>query len=410
MRIVKFLLPVLIVAMGAGTYFYLKSNRSKPEPIKQVARLPVVGVQIVEKQRVLPSLTLFGQIEAPNNSVLSAGIAADVLEVFVLEGSTVDQGEQLVRLDQADTSLEILQRKAEIAEIEAQIESDRNRHNADKSALAREKELLGLIRKSVERARVMARASAGTEAQLDTALQQEQQQLLAIVQRQLSIDDFNSRQRQLQARLEKAQAALSRSQRDQARTLVIAPYPGRVIDVMVSQGDRTSPGQPLVQLYDDNRLEIRAQVPSRYIPTLRKVVGNGEVLGAKMIQAGLEVALTLHRLAASVTQGQGGVDAFFRAEVEPLPALGTTVEINLELPALEQAVVLSPDSLYGSDRVYRVEQGALRGLSVVRLGQRLDAAGRQQLIVDGTPFSPGDRIMNSRLPQAIEGLKVEARE
>lgn len=410
MRIAKFLLPILILAMGIGTYQYFKSSRGKPEPRGQAVRVPVVGVQVIDKQRIFPGLTLFGQIEAPNNSVLSAGISADVLEVYVLEGSAVNQGDPLVRLDDADTALDILQRKAEIAEIEAQIESDHNRHASDKSSLEREKALLSLIKKAVVRAATMVRSSAGTEAALDTALQQEQQQLLAITQRQQSIDDFSSRQKQFQARLEKARAALSRSLRDQGRTEVNAPYTGRVIKVMVSRGDRINPGNPLVQLYDDSQLEVRAQVPGRYVPRLQDVIDNRKILHATLVESGRSVKLKLDRLSASIAQGQGGVDAFFRTVEGALPVLGKTVQINMELPAIDQAVALSPDSLYGSDRVYRIEEGVLRALTVSRLGQRIDDNGYQQIIVDGSPFSTGDRVMNSRLPQAIDGLKVDTRE
>ena len=107
--------------------------------------------------------------------------------VSVRKGDAVAVGDVMVRLDDADVALQILQRKASIAEIEAQIESDRLAYGADQELLSREQELLALSRKAVERARTLARTRAGTEATLENALQQEQQQLLAITQRQLKI-------------------------------------------------------------------------------------------------------------------------------------------------------------------------------------------------------------------------------
>ena len=370
----------------------------------------MVSVEVVKKVSASPSLTLFGQVEAPSNSVLTAAVSADVLEVLVLEGSKVKAGDRLVRLDNTDVSLEILQRKAELIEIEAQLESDRKRHEADKLALTREQALLSLSRKAVDRSRTLARTSAGTEANLDSAIQQEQQQLLAITQRQLSIDDFESRQKLWLARLQKAEAALEKSELDLARTEIKAPYAGRVIKVMVSEGDRTTVGAQLVQLYDDARLEVRTQVPSRYLPALQQVIDSAGTLRAEMSNNGHSVALELDRLSASVTPGQGGVDAFFRIREGTLPALGTTVEIGLDLPVLDQVVLLSTDALYGADRVYRVQDDTLRSLKVRRLGQRQGPDGRPLMILDGKSFESEDRVLSSRLPQAIDGLRVKTKQ
>jgi len=410
MRLLKFLLPVLVLAMGAGGYHYFKKNRVEPEPIVSRVRPPVVAAKEVRKDSVAPQLTLFGQVEAPRNSILTAGIAADVLEVAALEGSAVSVGDVLVRLDDIDVALESLQRKAEISEIEAQLESDLKRYAADKASLANEKSLLALSRKAVERNRTLARSSAGTEATLDTALQQEEQQKLSITQRQLSIDDFASRQKLWQARLEKAEAVYQRTLRDQQRSTIKAPFGGRIVKVMVSAGDRTSAGTQLVQLYDDQQLEIRAQIPSRYLPALQQALDLSEVLSARMLSNNDSINLSLHRLSSSVAQGQGGVDAFFRAPGERFPALGKTVEVALTLPLLNNVITLSPDALYGADRVYRIKDDTLEAVMVKRLGQTFDQDGRQQLIVDGAVFADGDKVLSSRLPQAIEGLKVEIRE
>ncbi|MEJ2178518.1 MAG: HlyD family efflux transporter periplasmic adaptor subunit [Gammaproteobacteria bacterium] len=276
--------------------------------------------------------------------------------------------------------------------------------------MTRELALLSLSRKAVDRSRTLARTSAGTEANLDSAIQQEQQQLLAITQRQLSIDDFESRQKLWLARLQKAEAALKKSELDLARTEIKAPYAGRVIKVMVSEGDRTTVGAQLVQLYDDARLEVRTQVPSRYLPALQQVIDSAGTLRAEMSNNGHSVALELDRLSASVTPGQGGVDAFFRIREGTLPALGTTVEIGLDLPVLDQVVLLSTDALYGADRVYRVQDDTLRSLKVRRLGQRQGPDGRPLMILDGKSFESEDRVLSSRLPQAIDGLRVKTKQ
>lgn len=407
MRVLKVILPLLVLAAGIGAFQYFKASKDKPERVQSEVKPAVVTVQTVSKAPVSPTLTLFGQVEAPNNATLSAAITAEVIGVSVLEGSAVQAGALLVELDATDVNLEILQRRAEGAEIEAQVESEEKRLAADRAALEREKALLAISRRAVERNRTLARSSAGTEANLDAARQQEEQQKLAITQRQLAIDDYDSRQRLLKARLDRASAALKRAQRDLGRTRVLAPFSGRVIDVMVSLGDRTSPGSQLVQLYDDSQLEVRTQVPSRYLPSLQSVIDSGQRLTAALFGNGNSATLELVRLAASVAQGQGGVDAFFRVVEGRLPTLGKTVEVALTLPPIDNVVSLSADSLYGSNRVYVVEEGVLRSRKIRRLGERTDENGELRLIVSGSTFEDNEQVLSSRLPQAIDGLRVE---
>ena len=142
----------------------------------------------------------------------------------------------------------------------------------------------------------------------------------------------------------------------------------------------------MVRLYDSHNLEVRAQVPGRYIPTLQQAVDAKAPVAASVRRNGKIVNLGLDRLSASVATGQGGVDVFFRAESGLLPVLGTTVEVNLVLPPLADVVAVNPDALYGDNRVYIVEEGRLRSIEVRRLGHRLDDAGRQVLLLDGEPF------------------------
>ena len=69
--------------------------------------------------------------------------------------------------------------------------------------------------------------------------------------------------------------------------------------------------------------------------------------------------------------------------------------------------MLSPDALYGRDRVYQVRDNALQSRTVRRLGQLNDEQGRRMLIVAGDGFEAGDQILSSRLPQAVNGLQIK---
>lgn len=413
MRIVKFLLPLLVVAAGVGMFWWLTVTAKPPEPLRPEVRAPAVSVRVAEKVTASPTLRIFGRVEAPTLSVLTAAVEADVLEVAVLEGDAVRRGQVLVVFDDVDAALELRQRRSELADIEAQLESDRIKLQSDRSALKTEQSLLALQHKAVERAAQLARSKAGSEAALDQARQDEERQRLAVIQRRQSIDDFPARRRQLQARRDRAEAALMRAERARERTRVAAPFSGRITEVMVSEGERVNLGGQLLQLYDESQLELRAQVPSGYLPALRQALAAGRTVTAVVLErerlgrGQQPIELVLHRLSAQVEAGRGGVDAFFRARRGRLPVPGGTLEINLRLPPLDNVVLLSPDSLYGGERVYLVRGDVLQSSPVRRLGRLSDGRSEALLIVDGSDFEDGDLILDSRLPQAINGLKVQ---
>ena len=402
MKIVKFILPLLILGLGVGGFMHFNSSTKTPEQLERTVRVPIVDAGVIEKQTVSPTLTLYGQVETPNLSTLTASIEADVQQVLVLEGQSVNKGQLLIVMDRRDSELELVQRRAEVAEIEAQIDSDHTRHAADQQALEIEKALLAITAKEVARARTLAQSSAGTQATLDTALKDEQRQQLAITQRHQSIGDFAPRQRLWKARLDKARAALRRTQQDIGRSRIVAPFSGRIVEVMVSPGDRRARGGPLVQLYDDQQLEIRAQVPSQQIRHLRTALENHQRIHARILESG--IPLTLDRLSSHIAEGQGGLDAFFRSD-QPLPELGRTVSLLLSLPEIDNAVLVGLNALYGNRQVYLIEEGTLHSREIGLLGQRQDKTGTF-LILDGTDFQAGELILQSRLPQATDGLEV----
>ena len=403
MRVIKFILPLLIVAFGAGIFVYLNSGKSESPPLEQRSRPPIVSVQTIEKGSVAPTVRLFGQVETPSLVTLTAGIEADVTHVRVREGNRVEHGQVLVELDRLDSELAVLQRQADVAEIRAQLDSDSKRHAADLNALASEKILLEIARKEVERAQKLMNNRAGTAANLDIVLKAEQRQLLAMTLRRQSIDDFSSRQQLWQARLDKAEAALQSAMRDLARSRVAAPFAGRVVQVTVSPGERVQRGRQLLQMYDDTQLEIRTQVPNRYVTQLKQALNADLPIRAQVYETGTEVLLD--RVAASVDRGQGGVDAFFRTD-QPLPELGRTLELELQLQPIADAVLLDTDALYGSNRVYLVRDQQLHSMPIQQLGERR-VAGERLLVIDGAGFDNGDQILSSRLPQAIDGLAVK---
>ncbi len=405
----KILLPILVLLIAAGGFFYLLNTKPESRQIEVTEQEWVVTTKAVNLTAQQPALNLYGRIESPREVRLSAALNADVVHVNVLEGQTVTAGQLLVQLDDSDAKLDVAQRQADVADASSQIASENRRYQADQESLKHEQELLRLAKREVERAQRMASTKVGSEAGVDDALKQLRQQSLAVTNRQLAIDDHAARLAQYEARLARAQSALDMAKRDLERTSVVAPFAARISAVHVSPGDRVRNGDVLVELFDREQVEVRTQVPNRYLPALRNALRRDGTVAGTVSLDGNTISIRLDRLASRIDQSRGGVDAFFRIEDSKTDIeLGRTVSASVTLPSVDNVVALPFEAMYGNDRVYKVTDGRLLGVNVTRVGETADVDGVPLILLQSDALQNGDEVVTSQLPNAVEGLRVRS--
>ncbi len=403
----KWLLPLLFIALAALTFQLLVASRPQPPSQPVPERTWSVATITAAAATHQPELTLYGKVEAPYMTTLSASVTAFVSAVNTAEGRQVAADELLVRLDPHDVNLLLAQRRAELDNVRARIAAERLRHQADQEALLIEQQLLALAERAVSRFENLARRQVGSENQLDDARRSYQQQALALSSRRLAIADHPHRLQQLLAELQRNAALLESAELDLARTRIQAPFAARIARLQVAPGDRVRSGDPLLSLYSLDRLEVRAQIPSRWLATIRSALARGDLRA----QARLEeqrVPLRLDRLAGEVDGGRAGVDALFaisgrEAALEP----GRALTLSLRLPPVSNSFALPPQALYGVDRIYRVTDGRLEAVRVQRIGDRRSAAGEPLILITSDALRSGDRVLVTQLPNAIHGLRVK---
>ena len=404
-RIVRIALPLLILAAGVGGMTALVKSKPEREPLGAEEPSWPVAIAAIEPGTVTPQLVLFALVDSPRVTHLSSAVTADVVEVDVLEGEEVLLDDRLVALD--DREIRLAQRDAEMAGFEADLEHETLRHRNNLAALKHEEALLELTRREVARARDLAERKVGSQASLDKVRRDEERQMLAVEQRRLAIREHDSRRKQIEAKLARTTAQQSQAMLDLERTRVYPPFAGRITEVFVSPGDRVRPGDRLVTMFDSDMLELRAQIPLRYLPVVRAALDRGESLAARARVDGQEVHAGLHRLTARVDRGSGGADGLFRVtQGGAWLQLGRTVEIVLGLPAVEDAVAVPREALYGTDRVFVLDGERMRSVKVERLGETHPDDGDSRVILRSPGLKLSDRLIVTHLPNAIDGLKV----
>lgn len=400
-------LPVFILTLAMGGFALLWMTRSPTLPVPVEEKAWRVSVVEIVPGRYAPDLLLYGTVEAPRRASLRTAVNADVAEVPTAEGRQVSAGEPLVILDDREIELVLRQRLADLAEIEALIDSEQQRHQSDLIALKRERALLDLAKKEVTRAEDLYQRKLGSQSLLDEARQALERQALSLNTRQLAVDEHPARLAQLEARRARALALTNQAQLDLQRTRITAPFSGRIIRVPVAPGDRVRVGDLLVEAYPLAALEIRAQIPFPHLSAVRAALTEGNDLTATGQVDDCPLRAVLDRLAGEVSEASGGMEALFRIQkgAECLVP-GRLLSLLVSLPAQDDLVELPFEALYGLNRVYRLENGRMAAVAVKRIGEHRAADGTMRVLVKSPRLQAGDQIITTQLPNAVTGLKV----
>lgn len=399
--------PLLIIGAVATVITLMFAFAPSPQKKEEVRQDSLVDTLTVTPSTLAPTLTLFGRVESPYTTTLSAATATFVDEVIALEGQRVEKDELLIQLDSTDAQLILTQREADLMDVKAQVNQQTRQHQSNETALTLEKELLQLADKSADRYENLVRKNVASDTQRDDALQSAKRQALSVNTRELAVVDHPNQMQRLQAQLARAQALRDQAALDLQRTRITAPFNGRITEVLTSPGNRVRPGDPLISLYDADRIEVRAQIPTRYLDNVRTAINNRQTLTATIDLEGRSIPVILSRLSGNVSESRGGIDGFFTfTDPQHSIELGRAVELHLNLSPVANSIALPPMAIYGQSRIYAVnDQQVLQGINIQRRGEIVQPDGDHWILVTGD-IPAGTRILTTQLPNAISGLKV----
>lgn len=410
-KIAPLLLILGLAVMGAILLF---TTKPQAPPAESTEKLWAVNTRVAAPRQHTPVIPLYGRIESSQLSRLTSPLSTTVLDVLSQEGEQVKMGQPLVQLDAEDAQLRLHQRSADVAEIRALLASEKNRFNSDQQILKSERRLLALTQQEVERAQRLRQDKLAAQALIDEAQQIHLRQDIAVAQRQLAVQDHKARLNRLQAQLKKAESLHALAKLDLQHSQLRAPFDARITQVPASPGNRTQPGEVLVELYAVDALRVRAQIPMTKLAIVETALASGQPLIAHALSnTQQELTLKLTRLAGDIKPNRGGRDGLFELISPGIDlSIGSIIALRLQLPTVDNTLVLPREALYGNDRIYSIADGRLKSHRVEHFGEALASesnTGQSQLLVRSAGVQSGDIIVTTQLPNAIEGLKVRAR-
>ena len=401
-------LSLAVVMVTLMLLLVFKFTQPQPPVKLQEEKAWLVQTQHLVAGAKSPQLELYGRVESPYTATITSSITADIKSLDVKEGQHVTKGQQLILLDDIDVQLTLEDKLSNVAELEALMQSENNRYKNDLVSLKLEKSLVTLAEKKLAREEKTSKTNLTSQSSFDSQKQALQNQKLALNARKLSVTDHPARLAQLEARLSRNRALALQAQHDLQRATVVAPFDGIILNIMASPGERVRPGEVLLEAYATEQVELRAQLPQKYVAIIKQSVANEIPLPAKVQTGVAERVFFLNRISGLIADGGHGVDALFVMSSEGVDELtiGETLEMILVLPPVENAFSLPVSSIYGSNRIYRVEDERLVAVKVEKLGSQY-INNNQFVLVRSEKLKPGDEIITTQLPHAVSGLKVE---
>lgn len=375
----RLVLPLVIILIGIGLSALLLFTGPTLTPKPTEPLIPLVRIQSVTLEDVALSSLTHGTVAPRTESELVAEVAGRVVSVNpnLVSGGFFSADEELLRIDPLDYELALEQARALVVQ--------------SQSDLANAK-------------RANSRLNSLSERQLTSVAQQ---------------DDAANRMRIAEATLSSSQAQLARAERDLARTIIRAPYEGRVRSERVDIGQFVNRGNAIATIYATDYAEIRLPINDEELAfldlPLKPLVAGAQTIPAATVTITARFAGAQHHWDAEVVRTEGELDPQTRminvvARVEspyasaagraPL-AVGLFVNAEIHGRLAEGVAVLPRSAVRPGNQVLVVnseDRLQFRTVTVLRM------VAEQAYISAG--LEEGERVCISPMDNALEGMPV----
>lgn len=251
MRLFKFLLPVfvLVAAVVLAKYFLATGPEARKKPF--VKKVSVVETQPLAVSSYTVKINASGIVRAGIQTNLVSEVSGRVVDISdkFLEGNYFNKGQTLLSIDSSSykNSLAIAEsdvaaNKASLVQlIEEEKSTKRSFNLAVKNLKLGQKEVLRL--RSLWNKKLIARSALDTEDQKLNQLEQKREDLQGI------INGYKSRKMAAEAKINASKTRLKQEKLTLTKTVITAPYSGRVFNRNVDAGQFVGTGTVLGKIY-----------------------------------------------------------------------------------------------------------------------------------------------------------------
>ena len=369
----------------------------------RAATMPAVSVRIAPLVR---TLQFSARVATLSRVDLGSTLTGRVVQVAVLEGAQVKQGDVLIRLESDELNAVQAQAQAGERQAAARLAGLRTTgRSTAQSAVAQANSVLVAAQADLERTQALVVKGFLSEARLDEvkrAVAVAQAQLAGAQAQRLANAEQGTEVAQAQAQLALAGSATVAARARLAQTVLTAPADAKVLTRLVEPGQIVQPGRALLSLARIGPTQLVAQVDERYLEQLQVGQTATALADAYPDQ---RFAAKIQSIAPLVDAQRGAIEVKFSLLQQPPAFLreDMTLSIEVETARRERALVVPVNALRGNESTNsatvwlaldgRVEERKVRiGLRTLSAVEVLEGLSEGDLVLLGTTPKLGRRV------------------
>lgn len=333
MKIKHIIYALIILGLGTLIVYRISENSEQNNPSEQKKSAATVYGKVLQPQEFADNLSLSGTLEANEQIEVRSEVSGVVEQINFEEGSMVTKGQALIKVNDIEL-------RAQLKQVQT---------------------AKGLSSENARRAKLLLEKEAISQEEFDVA---------------------NAEYQSAQAQVQLIQAQLS-------KTIVRAPFSGKIGLRSISKGSYISPNTLIAQLVNTSQLKITFSIPEKYAQTMKvnqtltfTTSGSKETYKATIyaIEPAIEIESRTLRIRAITNNNDGKL----------IP--GTFANVSLPLEKLQNALLVPTEALIpiqNGKKIFVVENGKAKEI-IVETGARTD---KEILITSG--LKAGDTILTS---------------
>jgi RND family efflux transporter MFP subunit len=380
-RMIRFIAPVLVLALGIGVVQALVATKPPPEKKDDTLRLISLYVDEVQSESVIISVKTQGEVRPKTEIDLVPQVSGRIMHVAdeFAEGAEFQPNSTLLKIDDANYRLAVVHAEARVAEAHTNLQKELA------TAQYRQDEW------SERRTTAEPTPYALNTPQVDEA----------------------------RAKVRSAEAELAEAKLNLDRTEIKVPFLGRVMEKSVGLGQFVNAGTKLGRVFSTDKIEIRLPLTDMQLVELNLPIGfMASRENAPEVKLSAMVGTEEHTWQGRIVRTQSAVDQQTRliyaiAEVDDPYGVGADASMPLAVGLFVSAEIAGVHSrdvfviprvaLRNADKVYVINDDSKLEIRTVDV---LSTSDERVLLAGGV--SPGEQVVTSTIPAAVNGMQVQA--
>ena len=381
-KLIRLSAPVLVLILGFLVVQGLVAAKPEPEKKDEEVRSVSLYVDSVKSEQVVVAVKTQGEVRPKTEIDLIPQVSGRIVALSnsFSEGAEIAPNTVLLKIDDADYQVAAVRAEARVAEAQTALERELA------TAEIKEEEW---------------RDGRKDQAPTDFALN-----LTQVAQ--------------AEAMLRSAKADLQKARLDLARTEIRVPFHGRVRTRDVGIGQYVSAGMPMGRVFSIDTVEVRLPLTDTQLVELNLPLGftATEEMKAPVVMFSAMLGSREYSWEGSVVRIDASIDQDTRliyatAEVRDpyglaaangMPmAVGMFVNAEIAGVAEQAAYVMPRLALRSQDKVYVINEDNELEIRTVEV---LSTSEERVLVTSGVVA--GDQVVTSPVPNAVDGMAVEA--